>query len=65
MSDIAQELSRRFNKQIVVMDEELASRRYFAIFTNNESLEDVLNSMCTDGRMAYNESNGIIFLQPN
>lgn len=65
MTDIAQELSRRFNQKIVVSDEKLASYRYFAIFSNNESLDEILRTMCADGRMRVRRSNGIIFLQPN
>ena len=63
MSDIARELSRRFDQEIVVMDDKLASRRYFAIFTNNESLDDVLNAMNADGRISIRRSKGIIYLQ--
>ena len=65
MSDIAKELSRRFDQEIVVTDERLASRRYFAIFTNNESLDDVLKVMNADGKMSVMRKGGIIYLQSN
>lgn len=63
MSDIAQELSRRFNCEIVVMDEQLASRRYFSIFTNNETLDQILAVMSSDGKMRVRRSGKTIFLQ--
>lgn len=63
MADIAKELSRRFNCDIVVMDEELASRRYFSIFTNNETLDQILSVMSSDGKMRVRRSGKTIYLQ--
>ena len=63
MADIAQELSRRFNCEIVVLDEELASRRYFSIFTNNETLDQILAVMSSDGKMRVRHSGKTIYLQ--
>lgn len=63
MSDIAAELSRRFDCNIVVMDETLASRRYFSIFTNNETLDQILAVMSSDGKMRVLHSGGTIYLQ--
>ena len=63
MADIAQELSRRFNCDIVVVDEELASRRYFSIFTNNETLDQILSVMSSDGKMRVRRSGKTIYLQ--
>ena len=63
MSDIAQELSRRFSCEIVVMDEQLATRRYFSIFTNNETLDQILAVMSSDGKMRVRRSGKTIFLQ--
>lgn len=63
MADIASDLSRRFNQKIVVEDRKLASRRYFSIFTNNESLEEILTVMNSDGKMRIRRSNGIIYLR--
>ena len=63
MADIAVELSRRFNCEIVVLDEELASRRYFSIFTNNETLDQILAVMSSDGKMRVRHSGKTIYLQ--
>jgi len=63
MADIALDLSRRFNCEIVVLDEELASRRYFSIFTNNESLDQILAVMGSDGKMSVRRSGKTIYLQ--
>ena len=63
LADIALDLSRRFNCEIVVLDEELASRRYFSIFTNNETLDQILAVMSSDGKMRVRHSGKTIYLQ--
>lgn len=63
MSDIALDLSRRFNCEIVVLDEKLASRRYFSIFTNNETLDQILAVMSSDGKMSVRRTGKTIYLQ--
>ena len=63
LADIAHELSRRFNREIVVLDDELASRRYFSIFTNNETLDQILAVMSSDGKMSVRHSGKTIYLQ--
>lgn len=62
MADIASDLSRRFNVKIVVEDRKLASRRYFSIFTNNESLDEILTVMNSDGKMRIRRRGDIIYL---
>ena len=64
LSDIALDLSRRFNCEIVILDEELASRRFFSIFTNNETLDQILAVMSSDGKMRVRHSGKTIYLQP-
>ena len=63
MADIAADLSRRFNCDIKVLDEELASRRYFSIFTNDETLDQILAVMSSDGKMRVRRSGKTIYLQ--
>lgn len=63
MSDIALDLSRRFNCEIVVLDEKLASSRYFSIFTNNETLDQILAVMSSDGKMSVRRTGKTIYLQ--
>lgn len=62
MQDIATDLSRVFGKKIVVADEKLAQTRYFAIFTNNESLDNILSAINSDDRMVISERDGTIYL---
>lgn len=64
LADIALDLSRRFNCEIVVLDEALAKRRYFSIFTNNETLDQILAVMSSDGKMRVRHSGKTIYLQP-
>ena len=63
MADIAADLSRRFNCEIVVLDEKLATRRYFSIFTNDETLDQILAVMSSDGKMLVRRSGKTIYLQ--
>ena len=63
MADIAADLSRRFNCEIIVLDEKLASRRYFSIFTNDETLDQILAVMSSDGKMSVKRSGKTIYLQ--
>jgi len=63
LADIVRDLSRRFNREIVILDEELASKRYFSIFTNNETLDQILAVMSSDGEMRVRHSGSIIYLQ--
>jgi ferric-dicitrate binding protein FerR (iron transport regulator) len=63
MSDIALDLSRRFNCEIVVLDEKLATRRYFSIFTNGETLDQILAVMSSDGKMLVRHVGKTIYLQ--
>ena len=63
MQDIATDLGRVFGKKIVVSDEKLAETRYFAIFTNNESLETILSAINSDERMIITEQDGTIYLK--
>ena len=63
MADIAADLSRRFNCEIVVLDEALATRRYFSIFTNDETLDQILAVMSSDGKMLVKRSGKTIYLQ--
>ncbi|MGN1233939.1 MAG: FecR family protein [Candidatus Cryptobacteroides sp.] len=62
MSDIALDLSRYFGVRIVVQDEKLAKTHFYAYFTNNETLEQILSSMNTDGKMRIKSSDGVIYL---
>lgn len=62
MRDIAAALERTFATRIVLMDNRLADARFFAIFNNNESLENILRKMGSDGRMRVRQKDGCWYL---
>lgn len=62
MSDIAKDLSRYFGTRIVVQDEKLAKTHFYAYFTNNETLEQILSAMNTDKKMKIKSSDGVVYL---
>ncbi len=62
MSDIAMDLSRHFGTKIIVTDEKLADTHFFAYFTNDETLEQILGAMNSDGKMNIMEKDGVIYL---
>ena len=65
MQDIADDLTRHFGTKVVVTDEALARSRYFAIFTNNESLDEILASLNLGGRMTIEHRDGAVYLKTN
>lgn len=50
MHDIALDLERLFGTRIVILDEALAQTRYFAYFTNNETLDQILSAIIPTAR---------------
>ena len=62
MADIARDLSRYFGTRIVVQDDKLAKTHFYAYFTNNETLEQILYAMNTDKKMKIKSSDGVIYL---
>lgn len=62
MEDIAKDLERAFGTKIVVMDEQLADTRFFAIFTNNESLDQILRAMNRNHKMNIARRDGVVYL---
>ncbi|MGN1046733.1 MAG: FecR family protein, partial [Candidatus Cryptobacteroides sp.] len=62
LSDIASDLERLFGTKVVLLDESLARTRYFAWFTNNETLEQILASIDVDGRIKYVKRDGVIYI---
>lgn len=63
MEDIAIDLSRRFGEKVMVTDEALARSHYFAIFSNDETLDEILSAMNKDGRMRVSRRDGVVYLQ--
>lgn len=62
LSDIARQLSRRFNRQIVIADHELLSTRFDVFLTNDKSLYDVLNIFELNKSIGVEERDNIIYL---
>ncbi len=62
LKDIADALSRHFGRRVVVLDEELARSRFFAIFTNGESLEDILESLNMNSKMSVNYAGEAVYI---
>lgn len=62
LSDIAMDLERYFKTKIVLLDETLSNNRYFALFTNNESLDQILNGINIDGSMKFIKRDGVIYI---
>lgn len=62
LSDILSDLERYFDSKIVLLDEVLADVRYFAYFTNNETLEQILNGINVDGKMRFFKKDGVIYI---
>lgn len=62
LSDIITDLERIFGTKIVLLDEKLAEKRYFAWFTNKETLEQILESIDVDGIMKFEMKNDVIYI---
>ncbi len=62
LEDIAAQLTRSFDCKIVIADYELADEEFYALFTNNESLFDILNTLNADGSMVINERDGVVYI---
>lgn len=62
LSDIASDLERYFDTKVVILDESLAESRYFALFTNNETLDQILDGINVDGKMKFIKKDGVIYI---
>lgn len=62
LEEIATELQRTFNVQIVIRDDELRSVRYLASFINGESLEQILKALNSDHKMSISQQGNVIIL---
>ncbi len=62
LSDIARQLSRRFDRQIVIADHELLSTRFDVFLTKDKSLDDVLQIFELNKSIGIEERGNIIYL---
>lgn len=63
LNDIVAQLERRFDTSIVIMSRSLAEQRYYAYFTREESLEQILSTVNADGKMEITTRDGVIFIK--
>jgi ferric-dicitrate binding protein FerR (iron transport regulator) len=61
-SDIMADLERIFSTKLVLLDESLADTKYFALFTNNESLDQILSGIDIDRKMKFVKKDGVIYI---
>jgi len=62
LSDIALQLERAFDAKIVIDTPDLADERYYSVFINHESLEEILSALQQNGDMRHRREEGIIHL---
>lgn len=62
LQDIAADLSRRFDRKIVITDEKLAQSNFFAIFTNNESIDQILGTIAMNHSMKVSNNDGVYYI---
>ena len=62
LSDITSDLERMFGVKLVLLDEKLAETRYFAWFSNNETLDQILDGINVDSKMKFNRQDDVIYI---
>lgn len=63
MRDIARDLEQRFGMKIIITSPSLADARIFAMFTNNESLDEILSAIGAGRRMRVTRTDNTIYLK--
>ena len=63
MRDIARDLEQRFGVNIIITSPVLADTRIFAMFTNNESLDEILSAIGAGRRMKLTRTDNTIYLK--
>lgn len=61
-SDVVRDLERRFGKRIVLTDSSLNEKRCYAIFSNNENLEEIITALNFDNSMYFKVNDGIYYI---
>ncbi|WP_295940738.1 FecR family protein [uncultured Alistipes sp.] len=62
LEGISAQLARCFNRKIIISDPELSDVRFYAFFTNNESLLKILNTLNADSSMSIREAGEVIYI---
>lgn len=63
LEDITADLERLFCTKIVILNEDIAKKKYFACFGNNESLDEILNAINADKKINIRKKEGVIYLK--
>ena len=61
--DIISQLERNFNVQIIVTDKSILNDRYYAIFVNNEEVNQILESLNVSNSLKIERENDLIFIR--
>lgn len=62
LEQIVKELERNFDVKIVIENEKLRSERYYSIFVNNETLEEILSALNANNKMKIKHKSDIYYL---
>ena len=62
LSDIARQLERTFDVKIVIDSQQLADERYYSVFINHETLDEILSILEQNGDMRHRREGEIIHL---
>ncbi len=65
LENIVKDLQREFDRTIIIVDRALGRTRHFASFVNEESLEDILDALCTHSGMKVEEKDSVIYIYNN
>lgn len=62
LASIAAQLARSFNRKIIIADPDLEQMRFYALFTNNESLDKILETFSAGTALSIREKDSVIYL---
>lgn len=65
LCDIISSLSGKFGTEIIIEDTSVKSERYYASFINNETLDEILNTLNTRNHLKIEHDNGVIRIWKN
>ncbi len=65
LESIVAQLARNFDRKIVITDPELSETRFYAFFTNNESLMKILATLNADDFMTIRPHDEVIYISKN
>lgn len=65
LKDIAEDLERHFDVEILIEDDTLAKTQYYASFIHNEGLEKILKALNSNDTMIISKKHDTIVISPN